>query len=254
MCDEDGELDTHANQEHDPDDDAGTEQDDAGGDHIPRPKGKRVQNVAETHSGLPVQPAGQDDRRGAHGSSEGGGEAVDQQTHQEADGQKEMPAALEHLRDPRNIGGVQGAYPILLCSQVNEEDNTEEVERRGDEGNGHDVKVGDLRPLAHDEGAGTHDRRHELAAGGCGGLHCGREGGRKADAHHHRDGERARSHGVRNGASGDGAQEPAGEGRHLRRPAHGPSQQGEGEADQEFSCSRAEQECPEENEEKDEGR
>jgi hypothetical protein len=88
---------------------------------------------------------------------------------------------------------------------VDHDEDREEIDHRRENGHDHDVHVGDLGHLGHDEAAGPHDRGHEHAADGGGGLDGAGDMRSEAGFFHQRNGE---------GAGGDGV----GDGRSRNRP------------------------------------
>jgi hypothetical protein len=89
----------------------------------------------------------------------------------------------------------------------------------GKDGHQHDLGIGHAGQLGHDEPAGAHDGRHEHAADGGRRLDAAGHVGPEAGLFHHGDGEGAGGDRVGDGAAGDGAEQAAGDDRHLGRSA-----------------------------------
>ncbi len=103
----------------------------------------------------------------------------------------------------------------------------------GDDGCLDDLEVGHVDIFGDDEGRRAHDRRHELAIGagryfGCGGLARG-----IADLLHERDRKGAGGDDIGDARSRDHSHQTARSYRRLGRPAPEPSQQGQGQVDEE---------------------
>src|SRR5690606_5906947 len=67
-------------------------------------------------------------------------------------------------------GEDRRAESVALGVEVHREHHPEEVQQRGDDRDDDDLRVGDAGVLRHDERGSAHDRRHDLPAGGGGGL------------------------------------------------------------------------------------
>jgi hypothetical protein len=94
--------------------------------------------------------------------------------------------------------------------KVHQQENRAVVENGGDRSGLADGEVGDAQHLGHQEGAGAHDGRHDLAAGGS----CRLDGagllGRVADLLHHGDGHDAGTGHIGGRGTGDHAHKSAG--------------------------------------------
>ena len=134
---------------------------------------------------------------------------------------------------------------------MDKEGDAEKIHQRRYNRDAHNGEVGDLGPLAHDKSPGAHNGRHQLAAGGSGGLDPAGELGFEADPFHQGDGNGASAHGVGNGAAGDRSHQPAGEHGHFGGTADHAPHQGDGKADNEIAGAGFEQERSEQDEQKD---
>ncbi len=117
-----------------------------------------------------------------------------------------------------------------------------------------DFQVAGVGELRHQEGAGPHDRRHQLPSGTRCGLHSTGHMCRIAYPLHHRDGEGTGRHYVANCGPGDRTHKAAGDHRSLGRTATEAAGQGIGQVDEEIAAAGRLQKGAKQHEDKDEGR
>ena len=84
---------------------------------------------------------------------------------------------------------------------MHEKQHGQVVHDRRNQGHLDDGQIAGAGEFRHQEGPGTHDRRHELTAGGSGRLNRTGHMGSVADALHHGDGEGAGGHHIADGGT-----------------------------------------------------
>ena len=132
--------------------------------------------------------------------------------------------------------------------KVDYDENTGEIQHRGEDRPKGDLTVGDAHVLGHKERRRAHDRRHDLASGGGRRLHGAGEFRPVARFLHHRDRDRAGGDGVAHAGAGYHAAQSGGDHGHLGRTAGIASHQGVGEVDEKLRDPRTLQESPENDE------
>ena len=180
---------------------------------------KRVEVISKRHPRILFQRAHDNDRHDADKPGAQRGVLQQQRDDDDDHGNQQMTVVPHYLSHGRQFA-LRNALQLLLAGpDVDIREYRRVVdESRNDRGGG-DRKVGDVEELAHDEGSGAHDRRHQLAAGGGAGLDRAGVIGGIPDLFHERDGEGARSRDVGDGRAVDRAEQPGGYDRHLRRAA-----------------------------------
>ena len=116
--------------------------------------------------------------------------AGDQHVGHHAQWQKEVERAGSELVPVDNIG-LLNSDPVLHRLDADDKGNRQEIEDRRHDRVEHDRAIGNAGIGHHDKGAGAHNRRHDLTAGGGGCLDTGREHGAEAIRLHQRDGDNA---------------------------------------------------------------
>ena len=164
------------------------------------------------------------------------GEALVEVPDEGDDRQQQVAVAPEGLAEARHLLARDlRAGRSRRASKCTVTIDAEEVEEGGDQrGQGH-LAERHAHEVGHDEGGRGHDRRHDLAADGGGGLDGGGEGGPVADPLHHGDREDAVHHDVGHAAPRDRAEERAGEDGDLGGAAHQTAGQRGGEPDEEVA-------------------
>ncbi len=132
-----------------------------------------------------------------------------------------MPAFAQDLAKTRQVRLRQTDQADALGLEMHGCEDGDIVKHRRHDREGGNGEIAGAQELRHHEGGGTHDRRHELAAGGGHGLDRAGEGGPVAGALHQRDGEGTGGHDVGHGAARDSAEQAAGDDRHLGGAARG---------------------------------
>ena len=129
-----------------------------------------------------------------------------------------------------------------------------EIENGGNDRGLHDIRIGHVDILGHDEGDRAHDRGHDLPAHGRRGLDPACEGAAIAELHHQRNRELAHCHHIGDARARDRAHEGGGNHRHLRRPAARGAHEAQRHIVEELDHARALQKGAEQDEEIDIGR
>lgn len=101
-----------------------------------------------------------------------------------------------------------------------------EVQNGGQDGGNDDGSIGDAGDLRHKEGGGAHDGRHDLTAGGSGGLHCCGKFRLIAHLFHGGDGDAAAADGIGDGGAGIHSLQGAGDNGDLGGAAHAGTRDG----------------------------
>ena len=193
--------------------------------------------------------------RTEEGHDEGRGDTPERRPHgraahaQEHDDDGQGQEQVESLDDGLGLIDTLGLDPHPSGPEVNGRQERRVVQHSRDDGGDSDIEVRNIRPRGENEGAGTHDRGHELAPRACRRLDGPSEEGLEARPLHEGDCERPRRHDVGHGAAGEGAHERTGDGRGLGRSS--PSVAGDAirHGDEKGASACHLEDCPEEDEE-----
>ena len=164
-----------------------------------------------------------------------------EQQHPDQEGENEdvVPAFLQGLPDLRQIDGRQALEPIARRIEVDLDEQTKEIQRRGDGCGQGDLAIGNIQEGRHHERRGAHDRRHQYAAGGRAGLHAGCVGLGETDLAHGGDRQGAGGQHVGDHTAGHRAHQAAGEDRHLGWTAADLAEQSKCQVDEELATAGA---------------
>ena len=178
------------------------------------------------------------DQRGGHHDDDGRRNAdgrraegrIARQQHGDQQHQRRRHIGTPPDIDPaRQLVPPQAADAGLARVQVAMDVVGDVEQQRRDQAGECDLGVGHAQHLGHDEGARAHHRRGDLPTGGARRLHRRRRISVVADAAHHRDGEGARRHDIRDRGAGDGAEQKARDDSDLGRAAARPPDQRQGQ-------------------------
>ena len=212
-----------------------------------------VYNVIEVHAGAGPEHGAADGNKDAcqgcfHGGVAGGQEGND------GNKRNSQMAFFFHNPAPGFQLASGGAFQVVFLGfEMNAQEYAQEVKDGGNHGGFDDFHVGDAYEFSHEEGSGTHNRRHELPAGGCGCFYGAGEVFVVAQFLHHRNGEGAGTYYVGYGRAGNGTLKGTGDDRYFSRSAGGPAGQGIGNIDEKLAKACFFQVSAEEDEEEDEG-
>ena len=133
------------------------------------------------------------------------GNTNDQQIHQHDDRQQKIPAGGHHILDLGKIAGRQALHALFHRTDMNEQIHRGEVQQGRKYTDLDDIQIRHAGVFRNQEGAGAHQRRHDLPPRTGGGFYTTRLGGTKAQFFHQWDRKRASGHHVRDGAAGNRA-------------------------------------------------
>ena len=166
-----------------------------------------------------------------------GGDAHHQQVHQHDDRQQEVPAVSHHFPELGKITGRQAFHALLHRADMNEQIHRGEIQQGRKHTDFYNVEVRHTGVFRNQEGAGAHQRRHDLATGtGCG-FNATRLGRTKAQFLHQRNGKRARGYHVGDGTAGDGPHAGRGQNRSLGGAAALTARRRKRQIDEEAACA-----------------
>ena len=160
-----------------------------------------------------------DGQRQAHRAGEDRRVAGKEQIDQRRERQDERPVLLHRVPGVGQFVLAHAAEPGLAGFEMDLPEAGAEIEDGRDDRGLHDLGVGDVQRLGHDEGDRAHDRRHDLAAHRRGRLDAAGEGRAEAETLHQRDGELAAGDDVGDARAGDGAHQRRRQHADLRRTA-----------------------------------
>ena len=186
-------------------------------------------------------------------SGKDGGVAQRQEGQNDQQGQDQVAAALDQGQELGHIRLVHANQTILAGFEFDDDVDTNEIQKGGDQGSLDHFGIADAHGFGHQESGSTHHRGHDLAAGGSGGFNgCGKFLA-VAQLLHHGDGEGAAAHGIGHGAAGHRTFQGAGQHGHLGGAAALMAGNGIGKVDEEGAHFGALQECAKENKQENEG-
>ena len=206
--------------------------------------------------GFFIQQAAEGADGDGHHDGDGGGVldgllAGGYQIHQQDQGQQQVNLLQQgHQSGQLPLG--QAPQALLLGLQVDGDEDTGEVQHRGQDSLHGDGGIGQLDEVRHQEGGGAHDGGHDLAAGGGGGLSGRGELGLVAGLLHQGDGDGAGANGIGNAGAGDHALKSGGHHGHLCGAAGEAADNSIGDVDEELTDAGALQEGTEDDEHHDE--
>ena len=189
------------------------------------------------HPRAAPQRAGHHDGEAPGGAHQRGRVVHEEQRHDDGDGGEEVGPLGERGEDSGPRGHGLDAAPDR--ESVDEEEGPGKEQDRREERHEDDSRIGGVREFRHQERARPHDRRHQLASRGGGGLDAAGFLAGEAEALHHRDGERPGRHGVGDGGTRNRTERRRSHHRRFRRPAPRPAGGGEGEVDEEPAAAGA---------------
>ena len=117
----------------------------------------------------------------------------------------------------------QTLKPQAFCLQMDADPDAGEIQGRRDQCADHQLTVGHAAGFRDQKGSGAHDRRHDLAARGCGSLDRTGKFRLIAQLFHQRDREGTGGNRVGDRGTGDRSLQSGGKDRHLRRSAGRPA-------------------------------
>ena len=129
--------------------------------------------------------------------------------NQHHDGAQQVQTGQDGLALQIHFHGLTGVG-TLLGQHMHQQENSQVVHDCGDSGGLADGHVGNAQHFRHQEGAGAHNGRHDLTAGGSGGLNGTGFLGGVAHLLHHGDGHNAGAGHVGGGGAGDHAHQAGG--------------------------------------------
>ena len=127
---------------------------------------------------------------------------VEEQIDEKNDGRHHV-GAFQHAPFLGQLLGRQPLETVALGGQVDHDEDGGIVKQRRKDRGDDDAAERNVEKRRHHEGAGSHDRRHDLPAGTCHRFDRAREVRFVADALHERNGERPRAVHVGDGGTGD---------------------------------------------------
>ena len=199
--------------------------------------------------------ADQADDKGEQNGKAGGhaGGVVIHADDQDDDRQQQIAASGQQPEELRHGPFGQALQAQPLGFKVHHQKDAGKIQHGGQNGRHDDGGVGNAGDLGHQKGRGAHDGRHDLSAGGSGGLHRGGKFRSVAHLLHGGDGDAAAADGVGDRGAGVHPHQCAGDDRHLGRAAHAGARDGVGQVDKEGADAGLFQKGAENDEQHDKG-
>ena len=169
------------------------------------------------------------------------------QIHQQHQRQQQINL-LQQGTDFGQLFLAQTPQALFLGLQVHGDKDSGKVQHSGQDGLDHDLAIGNLDIVRHQECGGAHNGGHDLTAGGGGGFRRSGKFRLIASALHQRDGYGAGANGIGNGGTGNHAFHGAGHHGYLGRAAGEAAHHSIGNVDEEIRNAGTLQESAEDDE------